>query len=100
VPGRPPAFDLVVDSEGGSRVWRRLEGKVVAMALGVLRLEPGEEIILSETWDQRTDDGVPVSEGAYRVRGVLPLEGGSLTTTPARLRIEAGEDTRGGSRDS
>lgn len=95
VPGRPPAFDLVIETEGGSRVWRRLEGKPIAMALGILQVEPGAEWAFEETWQQRSDDGAPVPSGAYEVRGILPFEGGRLVTARARLRIEDQPDVPG-----
>lgn len=89
VPGRPPAFDLIVETEGGTLVWRRLQGAPVAMVLGILRLEPGQQRIYEHTWDQRDTRGEPVSAGTYVVRGLVPLEDGGMESAPAPLRIEA-----------
>lgn len=90
VPGRPPAFDLVVETWDGRVVWRRLEGEAIAMALGIVRLEPGEARTFVATWDGRDRSGEPVPPGLYVVRGRLPVEGGDLEAAPSRLRIRAG----------
>lgn len=87
VPGRPPAFDLVVETESGRTVWRRLEGKPIAMALGIVRLAPGEEVTFAHTWRQRDRRGEPVLPGDYVVRGIVEAEGTKLLTTPRGLRI-------------
>lgn len=87
MPGRPPAFDIVVEDEEGRSVWRRLEGGPIAMALGILRLAPGEETVFTDTWDQKDARGEPVAPGTYRVRGGLAAEGHELESTPTELTI-------------
>jgi hypothetical protein len=90
VPGRPPAFDLVVTDGTGRVVWRRLEGAVIAMALQLVSLAPGEELVLQDTWDLRDSEGRPVPPGRYGLTGVLPAEEGTLRTTQANLTIVSG----------
>lgn len=87
VPGRPPAFDLTIETEDGGPVWRRLEGGAVAMALTLVRVEPGGERVFRDAWDGRGASGEPVPPGRYLVRGVLPAEGGELGAGPEPLEI-------------
>lgn len=87
--GRTIAFDLIVSDPGGAVVWRRLHEEVLP---GILRLEPlgpGAALELSDRWDQRDNDGVPVPSGSYVVRGELLTEGEALVTTVRRLEVVA-----------
>jgi hypothetical protein len=85
--GRPVAFDLVVDTAEGARVWRRLEGAVIQSILRLETLEPGGELVLDDAWDQRSHSGEQVLPGDYLVRGTLLVEGGQLASAPRELRI-------------
>jgi hypothetical protein len=86
--GRPIAFDVIVTNPRGKVVWRRLQGATISMVLQVRELAPGESLELEGTWDQRTNAGVRVPPGEYRLTGRLltdterPLE-----SPPVRLRI-------------
>lgn len=87
LPGRPPAFDIVVTTRDGTEVWRRLRGASISAALGVRTLQPGESLDLATRWPQRDNAGRPVSPGTYEVRGVLPTEERPLSTQARELVI-------------
>lgn len=88
--GRPIAFDLIVEDEGGTVVWRRLEDQVIPAILRIETLAPGERLELDDTWDQRSNAGEPVAPGAYTVRGELLTEQEPLVTPAVPLRISSG----------
>ncbi len=83
--GRPPAFDVVVTDARGKVTWRRLRGATISMVLQVRELAPGESVVFEDTWDQRTNAGVPMRPGEYRVIGRLltdtdhPLESAQVS---------------------
>ena len=86
--GREIAFDIVIASEDGRIVWRRLEGAVVPGILQVKVLAPGQTLEFTAVWRQRTNAGEPVAPGTYRVRGLLPSDEPAPRRTPdVRLRI-------------
>jgi hypothetical protein len=72
--GREIAFDIIVTSEKGKIVWRRLEGRTVPAILQVRTLSPGESLELSDTWDQETNAGRPAGAGLYTVEGTFPTD--------------------------
>jgi hypothetical protein len=73
---------------GDQLVYRWSQGRVFAQALTELRLNPGQAITFTGTWNQRSADGVRVQPGEYTVRGYLPtrLEGGRIGDS-ARVTI-------------
>lgn len=71
--GRPTAFDLLVQTEAGELIWRRLEGVPVEAVLVSRELAPGEVLTFDARWDQRDRQGDPVAPGVYQVRAVLPV---------------------------
>lgn len=73
--GQPIAFDFAVVASDGTEVWRRLVGVPIEAILQPRTLAPGQEIAFTDSWDQRTNTGQPVTAGAYRVRGILPVAG-------------------------
>lgn len=73
--GEPSSFDVVVFSLDGSEVWSRLEETSQPMALRTCSIEPGDELILSDFWLQRSYKGDPVPPGTYMVQGILPVAG-------------------------
>jgi hypothetical protein len=90
VTGRPVAFDIVITSADGTVVWRRLEGQTVAAILQVLELRPHSTFELRDDWMQRTNKGVAVEPGRYKIVGELIMERqGSLVSRPANLEIVA-----------
>ena len=86
--GRPTAFDILVTDNAGAKVWRRLEGHVIAAILGIRMLEPGELISFEDVWPQRDDGGKPVGPGTYSIVGLLPTDGPEpLRTGPKRIEV-------------
>ncbi len=86
--GREIAFDIVVASEDGTILWRRLERAVVPGILQVRVLAPGQTLELKDAWRQRTSGGEPAPPGRYTVWGVLPSDAREpLRTPPTHLRI-------------
>jgi len=86
--GRTIAFDIVIASEDGTILWRRLEGAVVPGILQVKVLAPGQTLEFKDAWRQRTNAGAPVAPGTYVVRGLLPGDDPAPRRTPdVRLRI-------------
>jgi hypothetical protein len=87
LPGRPPAFDVVILGPDGAEIWRRLHGAVTASALMLLQLAPGEARDFTMGWAQVDNAGRQVGPGTYGMRGILPLQSGRLTTATAELII-------------
>jgi intracellular proteinase inhibitor BsuPI len=86
--GRPPAFDVTVHDASGRQVWRRLEGAIVAMVLGIRELAPGEWLEFEDSWRQTDAAGSRVPPGRYRLTGLLPGEPGrELRSPPVEVEI-------------
>jgi len=58
-------YDFIILKEG-KEVWRWSNGKMFAMVLDNLRLEPGEGLTYTETWKTRDAE-----HGEYEVTGVI-----------------------------
>jgi hypothetical protein len=86
--GRPIAFDLLVTTPDGILVWQRLHAQVIAMALQIRLLQPGEVLEFTHRWEQRDNTGHPVAPGTYHVQGVLPAEDAPLHSPIQVLVIE------------
>jgi hypothetical protein len=80
--GRVIAFDIVVTRPDGAVVWRRLAGATLLGILQLRTLAPGEELQLTDAWDQRANDGTAAEAGRYVVHGELP------TDEPAPMRTD------------
>lgn len=87
LPGRPVAFDVIVQGPGGTEVWRRLRGVVTPSILMLLRLEPGEAREFTTRWPQVDHGRRPVAPGSYQVWAVLPIGPERLTTRREELVI-------------
>ena len=85
--GRDIVFDVTVQRDEGSDVWRRLEGEVVQAILRLETLPPGEALVLEATWNQRSNAGEPVPPGDYTVTAEIPTEVNRLVFPPASLVI-------------
>ena len=57
--------------EGSELVWQWSADQAFCLETGEERLEPGETLTYSETWDQLAEDGTDVEPGKYRVRGAI-----------------------------
>jgi len=88
--GRTIAFDLIVEDEAGTVVWRRLHDQVVEQILRVEQLASGDTLVLEDTWNQRSNDGAPVAPGGYTVRAEVLTEDEPLVAGPEPLRIVGG----------
>ena len=73
--GRTVTFDIVVTSDDGSVVWRRLGEGTGQSILQIRTLAPGETLEWSDAW-------VPKSSGRYRIQGVLPSDDPEPRRTP------------------
>ena len=85
--GRPVGFDIAIETDDGTEVWRRLDGEAVASALMLVTLQPGEARDFTERWLQQDRAGDPVTPGRYVVRGILPMGRRRLVTAPHDLLI-------------
>jgi hypothetical protein len=62
-------------------IWQWSKGRVFTQAITSDRLQPGEEIVYREVWNQRAD-GIITRPGVYR------LTGWNLATPGVRLSLE------------
>jgi len=62
-------------------IWQWSQGRVFTQAITTDRLQPGEEIVYREVWNQRAD-GIITRPGVYR------LTGWNLATPGVRLSVE------------
>jgi len=62
-------------------IWQWSQGRVFTQAITTDRLQPGEEVIYREVWNQRSD-GIITRPGVYR------LTGWNLATPGVRLSLE------------
>ena len=86
--GREPAADFRVTDSRGRQVWSLLRGQTMMGALRLFPLEAGKSLTFRHVWNQRADNGKPVSEGVYLVRGVLLTDDpGGLVSPAATLRV-------------
>jgi hypothetical protein len=83
--------DFVVTDENFVVVWEHRYGLNILDAARLRTLAPGEEVVFSQTWNQRDIRGQGVSRGNYLVRGIyhgnLSHEEASVWTEPVPLTI-------------
>lgn len=64
--------DLAVTTEDGIEVWRGSYEQGFPAVVLERTVKPGENLLAgTDTWDQRDNDGKPVSAGVYRMRGFI-----------------------------
>jgi hypothetical protein len=85
--GRPIAWDVIITDATQTMVWRRLEGEIIAAALRIETLAPGDSLVLSGEWDQQRRDGRAVPPGTFTVRAEILTETEPLVTPARELRI-------------
>jgi hypothetical protein len=86
--GRSIAFDIVITNAAGDTVWHRLQDAVIDASLQIKVLRPRDALVLTDTWNQRTNAGESVPAGDYSVRASLLTDQAEPTTfSPAVLRI-------------
>jgi hypothetical protein len=68
------AFDFVVSDSSGAQVWSRLQSRrndPVPMIIRSRPIAPGDSVVFTDSWNQRTDGGDPAMPGRYSIRGTL-----------------------------
>jgi len=81
-------YDFVVSRSGGE-VWRWSTGKFFTMALGSLKLAPGETLTFRETWRQEDNKGRRAGRGSYEISAILTTMGAPRPKVgPATIVIE------------
>lgn len=88
--GREIVFDLSVIGDGGTLVWRRLEGQVAQAILRLDTLAPEESLTLSDVWDQRDLAGAYVEPGFYTLQASIPTDGEPLLSRDRLLQVMPG----------
>lgn len=80
-------YDFVV-TQAGKEIWRWSAGKMFAQMLGTLKVEPGETLKYTETWNQVDDRGRRVPPGEYKVTATLTAEGSDkLAVGPVTVTV-------------
>ena len=80
--------DFVVATVHGQEVWHWRCGKTFPAVLVERNLEPGEELVLVNEWEQMNNWGEPVPAGTYLIRGMLIfVPAGILATPPQELKV-------------
>jgi hypothetical protein len=64
-----PAHDFVIDQDD-KEIWRWSHDKPTLEITGFKTLNPDEELEFETEWDQRDNEGNPISPGTYLVRGI------------------------------
>jgi hypothetical protein len=68
------AFDFAISDSLGAQVWSRLHsrrGEPVPMIIRSRPIAPGDSVVFTDSWHQRTNAGVPAMPGRYWIRGTL-----------------------------
>ncbi len=101
-------INVVVETSDGQHVWHAWYGEAYFPGIDFKNLEPGDEWVFTDEWNQVDNRGEPVPPGTYLVRGYLDtvdilqekgnrywteaLELEVLSPLPSNKEIE--EDTR------
>lgn len=73
-------YDIII-SKDGKEVWRWAYEKVFAMAITVLKMNPGEVLSFEERWRQIDNTGNDAGPGDYKIKGVLKVKGRPISGT-------------------
>jgi hypothetical protein len=68
------AFDFVVSDSLGTEVWSRLHSRrsdPIPMIIRSRPIAPGDSVVFTDLWNQRTNAGDPARPGRYWIRGTL-----------------------------
>ena len=64
-------INVVVETSDGQHVWHSWHGKAYFPGISFEDLEPGDEWVFTDEWEQVDNRGEPVPPGTYLVRGYL-----------------------------
>jgi hypothetical protein len=88
VRGRTIAFDIVIANAAGDTVWHRLRDAAIDASVQLRTLQPRDSLVLTDHWNQRTNDAKQVSSGEYLVRAFLLTDQPEpIAFPPATVRI-------------
>ncbi len=73
-------FDFIV-TRAQREIWRWSAGRFFTFAIERVTLPPGQNLVFAQTWNQTTNEGVPVRPGTFTVTAVN-------TGTGARLSLQ------------
>ncbi|MFZ5923929.1 MAG: BsuPI-related putative proteinase inhibitor, partial [Bacillota bacterium] len=62
-------FDFIVTRDT-REIWRWSAGRFFTFAIERVTLSPGQNLVFMQTWNQVTNEGVPVPPGVYTVTAV------------------------------
>ncbi|MGE5594202.1 MAG: LysM peptidoglycan-binding domain-containing protein [Betaproteobacteria bacterium] len=62
-------FDFIVTRDT-REIWRWSSGKFFTFAIERVTLPPGQNLVFRHTWNQTTNEGVPVGPGVYTITAV------------------------------
>lgn len=86
-----PAYDFIVTREDGTEVWRWTHNKTIEDLPKDIEFAPWSGgLHYRATWDQRNNDGSPISVGKYWVQGVLYTQPRALRSQRVKLLIWRG----------
>ena len=85
--GREIVHDMSVTAEGGTTVWRRLEGQSTQAILRIESLEPGGEIVVEDSWDGCDSTGAHVAPGFYTLQASFPTDEAPLISRDRLLHV-------------
>lgn len=66
-------YDIIITKDG-KEVWRWAYEKVFAMAITVLKMDPGEVLSFEERWRQTDNEGNDAGPGDYNIKGLLKVK--------------------------
>lgn len=88
VSGANQRIDVMVLDSAGREVWSRLYHQDIDLGRIVVRLRAGDSLVFTERWNQRDNEGRPVTPGTYTVQGHhSPRSDASSWRASAHLRV-------------
>jgi Intracellular proteinase inhibitor len=85
--GGRPAYDFVVTTNEGKKIWRWLEGQTVQDILEIKTVEPGQKLEFMLEWRPVDQAGAALAPGRYLVQGILNLEPPAVIKTKPKPLI-------------
>ena len=85
--GGRPAYDFVVTTNEGKKIWRWLEGQTVQDILEIKTVDPGQKLEFMLDWQLVDQAGAALAPGRYLVQGILNLEPPAVIKTKPKPLI-------------